>query len=233
MTTVPIDLARAVAASECAAAGVTLVTPDSPSLLRSAAYLSVAALTPLTVAEARERVSLYVPSLVSDVAALIAGVTSLAPMLDKPAVLVGERAWSDGNILAGVIGHELGHRRRDVATRGACGVVCSALWGVTYLAHPAVRLWEEGTCMTSDVTAAVILRDLAPDAAADEAQRALRSIYNADPASLAIGGDAIESCAASLRAGVLHGKGTAIESVLRALVAKGWMPSTRWAKVLA
>lgn len=231
MMPIPLDMARAVAADECEAAGVTLVTPESLPALRLAAYLTVTATTSLTLAQARERVSLYVPQLAADLAHLAAPALGGAVALDRPCIVVGEGAWGDGALLAGVIAHELGHHRRDLATRGGLGVVGSALWGLAYLTHPAVRLWEEGTCYSCDVTAAVILRGVDPLVAGDDAERSLRSIYRADPLSLAIGSDAIRSCVASLRARQLHGTGTSIHHVLRALVKRGW-DAGAWASVI-
>jgi Zn-dependent protease with chaperone function len=234
MNTIPLDMARAVAASECEAAGVTLITPESLSMLRLAAYLTVTATTPLTLEQARERVSLYVPRLAADLvdlARLASPALGNLIAIDRACVVVGDGAWNDGALLAGVIAHELGHHRRDVATRGGLGVVGSALWGLAYLAHPAVRLWEEGTCYTCDVTAAVILRGVDPLAAGDDAERSLRSIYRADPLSLAIGSDAIRACVASLRARQLHGVDTSIHRVLRALVKRGW-DAGAWAAVI-
>lgn len=234
MNTIPLDMARAVAADECEAAGVTLLTPESLSVLRTAAYLTVTATTPLTLAQAQQRVSLYVPRLAADVADLARlAVPALGGVLalDRPCIVVGEGAWGDGPLLVGVIAHELGHHRRDLATRGGLGVVGSALWGLAYLTHPAVRLWEEGTCYTCDVTAAVVLRGVDPLAAGDDAERSLRSIYRADPLSFAIGSDAIRSCVASLRARQLHGTDTSIHRVLRALVKRGW-DAGAWASVI-
>ena len=170
----------------------------------------------------------FVAQLAVDVRALL---TLAAPgavpasLLARPAVVIGDGVWSPpgtddasgaGAVLAGVVGHELSHALRDRATRDVCGVVCSVLWATAYLAHPAVQLWEEGTCKTSDVTADVILHGRKPDDAYERAMIGLRGpLYSDDARARVIAQDAVRSAVMSLRAGQLPGADTAMHDVLR------------------
>lgn len=234
MTPPSLALARSIIPGIAAAEDVTIITPDSPDITRALAYLVVAKAGGLSVADARKRVSLYIPALASDIEDVIALVWSAAPRpITAPAMLLSEGAWAGaedddapGATLAGVVGHEAGHRRRDVAVRDATQplpVVGSALWALTYLVHAPVRGWDEGTCYTSDMTADVVLRGTTPGDAFARASSALRSgIYRLDTVTERVGIDALRSCADSLSRGALHGVGSPMHGVMRALRAKGW-----------
>lgn len=229
-----LDLSRAIALDGVTIPGAAIVTPDSPDVARALAYLTVAASSPLSIAEARSRVSIYLPELVDDVQDVLALVWSAAPRpLTAPALILSDGAWggaqddgAPGATLAGVLAHELGHRRRDLATRASTQplpVIGSALWATTYLVHAPVRGWDEGTCYTSDMQADVILRGASVGDAFARAKEALRSpIYRLDAITERVGLDALRSCADSLERGVLHGEDTPMHAVLRALVARGW-----------
>ena len=227
------DLARAVARDLATAAGVELVTPESLPIVRDLAYLSVAAVTPLTRDEARQRVSLYVPGWVPEAATVLAAAVPVRVPLDtsRPLVIVGDLAWADPAALCGTIAHELSHHRRYLATRGACGLACALTWGAAYAAVPAVRVWEESSCYTCTMTARVILAGASVDDAQASALRSLESIYAATPEALTIGRRVIASCAESLRAGQLHGSDTTVHDVLRALSARN-VDLGEWEKVL-
>lgn len=223
-----LDLSRRCVSEACEDAGVTLVTPESLSIIRLATYLAIVAVTPLTLSEARQRVSVYVPELVADIADLLPSPASELLDLERSVIVVGERMWEDAELLAGGVAHELAHHRRDLAVRRSAGVIGSILWGTAYLAHPMIRAWEEGTCYQCDIAAAVILRGIDPDEAGDEADRSLASIYDLDAPSKALGHDAVRSAVESLRAGELPGMGTTMHAMLRRLVFAGWDPGP-WA----
>ena len=244
MTPPPLDLARDVALDLATEHGVTLITPDSPDVTRALAYLAVSTAGTLSLAEARQRVSVYLPELVSDLEDVLSLVWPAAPRpLTAPALILSEGAWrgaqgddAPGATLAGILAHELGHRRRDLAVRASTQplpVIGSALWATTYLLHAPVRGWEEGTCYTSDMQADVILRGSRVADALARALEALRSpLYRLDALTERVGTDALRSCADSLERGVLHGEDTPVHDVLRALVAGGWDPG-EWRAAIA
>lgn len=232
-----LDLARSVVRAEARRVGLTLVTPDSPSVARSAVRLAIAALSPLTAEDVALRVSFYVPRLAHDVLELLsrlhpaAGAAAEALDLEAPAVYLSSRAWDvDGATLASVWSHERGHGNRDKAVRAAAGVIGSALWGGAYLVHPVVRGWEEGTCYTSDVTARVVIAGDDPEAVARGALVSLKG-YDLDSQGEATAADAIRSSALSLKAGALPGVGTPTHETLKALVRAGWEPGP-WAEAI-
>ena len=225
------DLARAVARDLATAAGVELVTPEALQIVRDLAYLSVAAVTPLTRDEARSRVSLYVPGWVPEAASLLASTLRVPLDTSRPLVIVGDLAWADPAALCGTIAHELSHHRRYLATRGACGLACALTWGAAYAVVPAVRVWEESSCYTCTMTSRVVLAGVSPDDAFAESVRSLESIYAASPEALTLGRRVLSSCAESLRHGQLHGSDTAIHTVLRELDARG-VDLGPWAKVV-
>lgn len=227
MTTLDLDLVRTVCRAEARRVGVTLITPDSPSLARAAVRLTIAALSPLTVEEVGQRVSFFVPRLAAEVIELLArlhpAIGAAAEVLDleAPAIYLSSRAWDvDGVTLAGVVAHERGHDHRDKATRATMGVIGSALWGSAYLVHRVVRGWEEGTCYTSDVTARVVIAGEDPDEVALGAVGSLRG-YDLDASGEAQAVASIRSAARSLKAGALPGVGTPIHETLRALRREG------------
>lgn len=224
---IDLDLARSVVRDEARRVGLTLVTPDSPSLARSAVRLAIAAWSPLTLEEVDQRVSFYVSRLASDVRGLLARIHPAADAaaevidLEAPAVYLSSKAWDvDGATLLGVWSHERGHDRRDRAARATLGPIGSALWGGAYLVHTVVRGWEEGTCYTSDVTARVILAGDDPEAVARGALVSLRG-YDLDAQGEATAADTIRSAALSLKAGQLPGVGTPLHETLRALRSRG------------
>lgn len=239
MTLPDLDLVRSVVRAEARRVGLTLVTPDSPSLARSAVRLAIAAWsTTLDLEAVEQRVSFYVPRLAADVRNLLSRIHSVAGDvldvvdLEAPAVYLSSRAWDvDGATLAGVWSHERGHNHRDKAVRAAMGIVGSALWGGAYLVHPGIRGWEEGTCYTSDVAARVVLAGDDPGAVAAGAFVSLKG-YDLDAVGEATATAAIRSAAASLKAGALPGVGTPLHETLRALVAGGWDPGP-WAEAIA
>lgn len=229
MTPPPIDLQRRVALELARARGVPVVTPDSPSALREAVALLVAAVSPRTYAEVSAGASFYVPRLASKVAGLIPAAV-LPPLvstlldvagIDLPAtgvVLLSRDAWDHHPVA--VAAHELSHARRD-AVVSAGGVIGSVLWGAGYLLHPDVKGWEEGTCRVSDLVGLVVIDGLS----VDEAHRASASgvdAYALDEGARALYLAALDSAAASLRAGELPGEGTEVYHALRALVREGW-----------
>lgn len=232
-----LDLVRSVVRAEARRVGLTLVTPDSPSIARSALRLAIAAWSPLTLEEVEQRVSFFVPRIASDVRSLLErihpAVGDVADVidLDAPAVYLSSKAWDvDGVTLGGVWAHERGHDRRDRAVRATMGVIGSALWGGAYLVHPTIRGWEEGTCYTSDVVARVVLAGDDPEAVARGALVSLRG-YDLDGPGEATAADAIRSAALSLKAGALPGVGTPIHETLQALARAGWKPGP-WAEAI-
>ena len=233
MTPLSLDLARRIVREACEDAGVTLVTPDSAELLRLAVHLSAAAASSLTLPEVRAEVSVYVPRLVSDVIDLLPSAIGGVVDLDAPAVIVSQTAWDDAALLIGTVAHELNHDRRDdaVRARALVPVVGSALWAVTYLAHPMVRAWEEGVSYHADLVVLVVLRGVDPITAGNAVRESLKH-YRLDAAALALANDAIDSAVASLLAGELPGAGTTIHAMLRRLVAAGWEPPAQWARAI-
>lgn len=239
MTPPPIDLQRRVALDLARAHGVPLVTPDSPSALREAIAALVSLVSSRTYASLSAGASFYVPRLAGKIAGLVPAavipplVSTLLDVagIDLPAsgvVLVSREAW-DRHPLA-VVAHELSHARRD-ATVAAGGVVASVLWGVGYLAHADVRAWEESTCRINDLVGLVVIDGLSVDDALPTAAGGVDA-YALDTPARALYLAALDSAAASLRAGELPGEGTAIHRGLQGLVATGAWDAGPWAAAI-
>ena len=222
MTPPPIDLQRRVALDLARAHGVPIVTPDSPSALREAIAALVSLVSSRTYASLSAGASFYVPRLAGKVAGLVPAAVIpplVSTLLDvSGVVLVSRDAW-DRHPLA-VVAHELSHARRD-ATVAAGGVVASVLWGVGYLAHPDVRAWEESTCRINDLVGLVVIDGLSVDDALPTAAGGVDA-YALDTPARALYLAALDSAAASLRAGELPGEGTAIHRGLQGLPRAGW-----------
>lgn len=222
MTTVlNLSLSRAVATAMASKHGVNLITPDSDDVEVRAIRLAISAATPLTVLEVESRISAYIPELAEDVLAALP-----APMREAlgpafPAILMGGNVWGDKDLLPGVVSHEIGHHLREKAARTKAGVIGSVLWNGAYLLHPMVRIAEESTCYSCDVTAAVILRGETPHDAAARALESLRTIYRSDDTSLKIARGVLASVAASLTRFQLPGVKTPLQGTLQALRAGG------------
>lgn len=223
---IALETARAVAREMCSARGVRLVTPDDAPVLRFVVHMSIALASPLTPAQIRERVSVYVPRLVANVVDLLPDEIAALLDVDAPLILLSASAWSDGDALSSVLAHELGHNARDLAVRASAPdlplapLVASVLWGVGYLAHARIRIHEESTCYLADLVMAVVARNEDPHVAAAGILAALREAYRPGDAM-----DAAESTmasgVASLLAGELPGVKTPVHDVLKALRAKG------------
>lgn len=229
MTPPPIDLQRLVAVERARVRGVPLVTPDSPSALREAVALLVAAVSPRTYAEVAAGTSFYVPRLASKVAGLIPAavipplVSTLLDVagIDLPAtgvVLLSRPAWDRSPVTTW--SHECGHYQQD-ARVSAGGVVASTLWGLGYLIHDDVEAWEEGRCRVNDLVGLVVIDGVPVDDALASARAGVEA-YSLDAVARPLYLAALDSAAASLRAGELPGEGTEIHHALRALVRDGW-----------
>lgn len=233
MSPPPIDLQRAVCRRRAAAAGVPLLTPDAPQLVREAIALAAAAVSPRTLAEVRAGTSFYTPRLVGALWQLLpesveAPLRAVGVDLHATgAVYLSSAAWDRSP--CGTVAHELSHGRRDRVV-SAGGVIVSALWIAGYLFHPTVTGWEEGTCRVNDLVALVVFDGLSVDDALKAAAAGV------DAYALSASGReaylaALESAAASLRAGQLPGVDTEVHAMARALVAEGW-DAGPWAEAI-
>lgn len=233
MTAPSIDLQRVVCRKRGAVAGVPLLTPDAPQPIREAIALAAAAVSPRTLAEVRAGTSFYTPRLAGALWQLLpesveaplraAGVDLHA----TGAVYLASAAWDRSP--CGTVAHELSHGRRDRAV-SAGGVVVSALWGAGYLFHPTIRGWDEGTCRVNDLVALVVFDGLSVDDALKAAAAGVDA-YDLSASGREVYLSALESAAASLRAGQLPGVDTEVHAMARALVAEGW-DAGPWAEVI-
>lgn len=229
MTPPPIDLVRSCVRALCARHHVALVTPESPSALRSAVHLTVAAVSPLTLPQVKQRASFYVPELVEEAydlltAAVPSPVAGFLPAVDAPVVLLSLVAWESAVILCGTGPHEVGHHLQDLRARKAVGVVGSIVHGAAYVIHETVRGDSEVTVYTHDLAAAVIVGGVDPDAHAAGLLDVLRSSYRLGDHALAHTAQTLASASASLKARQLPGVGTPLHELLRDLVTGGWDP---------
>ncbi len=228
---VNLDLARDVARAACESAGITLVTPDDHPVVRRVVQLSVAAASPLTYAEVQQRVSTYVPEVVEGILALGVDLIGLGspvaskaigealPRFDRPLILVSPSAWDDGATLLGVIGHEIGHHNDQRHAARSLGALGSVLHGAAYLGHPVLRVHFE-RCYSADMTAAVILRGVAPKDAAAGVMRSIEG-YSPNAEARKLMEMTVGSVAASLEAGELPGERSPIHDVLRSYALAG------------
>ncbi len=221
MTQLSLTTARSVARHACEVAGVTLVTPVSPSMLRGAIRAAIAATTPLTLDDVTERISVFVPRIVGEIASLLPEpVLSAYPVDRSPVIYLSDRAWNDPVDLVGIIAHELGHAAQDVV---ACrtGILGGVAHGVAYLVCDVARADAEATCYVADLTAHVVLEGADALAYTTATLASLKSVYRLDDHALAHAKATLESASASLACGVLHGTGTPIEGILRDLRDRG------------
>lgn len=209
--------ARTCAFLACQRAGVLLVSPDSPSMLRGAVRAAVAAVAPLSVEEVGARVSIYVPKIIGEIVALLPSPVLAAYPVDRiPCIYLSEGIWNDPVGLVGAVAHELGHAAQDnVASRH--GIFGEVAHGVAYLLCGVARADAEATCYVADMTARYVLRgdDLAEYQAG--MLEALATAYRLDDHACDHARSTLDSAAASLACGVLHGRGTPIEGMLREL----------------
>jgi hypothetical protein len=224
MTPPPIDLQRRVCRAHCATLGLPLITPDAPQVVREAVALTAAAVSPRTLAEVRAGTSFYVPRLAGALWQLLPDAVE-APLRavgvdlhTSGAVHLSAPAWDRSP--CGTVAHECSHGERDKVV-SAGGVIVSALWGVGYLAHPTICGWEEGTCRTNDLVALVVFDGLPVDDALKAAAAGVDA-YALSESGREVYLSALESAAASLRAGQLPGVGTHVHQLARLLVAEGW-----------
>lgn len=227
-----LSLARSAVHTLCARHGVLLVTPDDPAPLRTVIRAAIAAVTPLTTAEVDQRISFYVPRVVSELLDLLPRALRDHLSPGGAAIYLTERVWGDAALLVGIGAHELGHHRQDLRARGATGPVGSVLHAAGYALHSTVRLDSEVVCYTMDLSAAAIFGGVDPDAWIAGLLPILASTYRGDAHSVEHAERTLRSAAASLRAGALHGEGTPLHDLLRLLVSMGW-DAGPWARAIA
>lgn len=231
---VDLDLARNVVRRRADVAGVSLVTPDDEQAIRWLAYHAVAAASPLTYEEARQRVSIYVPEVVETViimAAKLASVDAMLPKFGKPLMILSPNAWDDPGMLLGVYAHEEGHHndfRWSIRKMG--GVIGSTVHAAGYLVHPTMRAWYE-RCYSADMTAAVILRGMAP---AQVAQGVMQSIssYSLDESGKQLFAATVNSVQATLEGRQLPGIGSPIHNTLREYALAGGELPSEWQEAI-
>ena len=231
---IQIEIQQEAAKQRAADLGVPLVTPDTPSPVREAICAVAALVSPLTLDQVRDRVSFYLPGIAGDIWNLVP-----APLRDllrqfnidlskTGCVYLSPLAWSCFPLAT--VAHELSHRNRDSVVRASGGIIASVLWSAGYLIHPTIRGWEEGTCHVNDLVSSVIVNGRNPDMAANEALDGV-AIYNLTPEGRAIYQAAIESAAASLKAGALPGDGTEVQEILK-ICKKLGAKLGAWSKVI-
>ena len=219
MTPPPIELQRLVAVERARVRGIPLVTPDTFSATREAVAAVASLISSRSYAEVTAGTSFYVPRLAGEVLALLpASVTSVLRVatFDLPktgAIYVSREAWDKHP--AAVVAHEIGHGQQD-AVVSARGPVISALWALGVTVHRTVTGWEEGRCRVNDLVGLVVIDGVDIDAALASA-RAGADAYALDAPGRELYFAALDSAAASLRAGELPGEGTEIHHVLKAL----------------
>lgn len=227
--TVTIEFARDVCRAMMRRFNVDLITPESPSVMRDAVTLAIAAASPLTVAEVRQRVSVYVPRLVDDVRDLLPA--PMAEYLNGQSVMVSPVAWEDSMSLLCVTAHELGHHLRDKAARDRQGIVGSVLWASAYLIHPTVRTAEECQCFEHNLTMRTVVANEDPDFVMNRTIEGLVN-YSASAQGMVYARAALGSARRSLGKGQLPGVDTPAHLTLREMMSRGWTPAERWLKVI-
>lgn len=231
----PIDKVQRVVREVCTRHGVLLVTPDSPNALREAVHLSIAAVTPLTFEEARSRVSFYLSKLLPEVLGLIRAAAPWLPdaELSKPVISLAPVVWEDLVALVGTAAHELVHHGEDLAARSAQGVLGSVTHGGAYLLCDCVRGNSEGLSYTQNLTSEVVLGGRSADAYIEGVLSRLKTTYRLGDTELGNQRRTLTSCADSLRAEVLHGVGSPVEELFRALIVEGMTLPSPWSERLA
>lgn len=231
----PIDKVQRVVREVCTRHGVMLVTPESPSVLREAVHLTIAAATPLTFEEARGRVSFYLSKLLPEVIGLIRAAAPWLPdpELSKSVISLSPTVWEDLIALVGTAAHELVHHGEDCAARGSQGVLGSVTHGGAYLLCDCVRGNSEGLSYTQNLTAEVVLGGRDPAVYIEGVLSRLKTTYRLGDTELENQRRTLSSCADSLRAEVLHGVGSPVEELFHALVAEGMTLPSPWSERLA
>lgn len=213
---IDLDLARTVVRSRAEKANVTLITPDDEQAIRWIAYHAVAAASPLSYEEAKERISVYVPEVVESLIAMAASFVkaeSLLPKFGRPLIILSPGAWDDAGTLLGVYSHEEGHHndfRWSIRKMG--GVLGSTVHAAGYLIHPTLRAYYE-RCYSSDMAAAVILRGMTPDEAAAGVLESIKS-YSLDASGEALFRAVVASVTDTLKGHQLPGAGSPIHNTL-------------------
>ena len=139
----------------------------------------------------------------------------------RPSVLMAPAAWDDPIRSAASGTHEFGHGLcLDEAAKGggAAGAIGTAIWCIDLGAVPWFRLWHEGCQKTLNVQARVILGGEDVDVVIAEELAALRAFVGNDAR---VAERVLLSCALSLKAGELHGRGTPLHALLAILRDRG------------
>ena len=218
MTALTIQLAREVVQRACDAANVVLIPPGAPSLLRTTARVSAAAMTPLTLDQVEQRASIYVPEMLTSlVRHLPDNLLKVFPVDVRGAIVLADPVWNDPVDLIDAVAHDLGHRAQEIAAGRTLGIVGVVAHGAAYLLCDLSEANAEATCRVADITARVTLEGADPAAYCEGAIVAMRELYGLDEHALGHAKRVLLSAAASLACGVLHGSGTPIEGMLRDL----------------
>ncbi len=231
---VDLDLARAVVRRRAEQAGISIITPDDQQAIRWVAYHAVAAASPLTYEEAKQRVSIYVPEVAESLivmAAKMVGVESFLPTFGKPLMILSPGAWDDGRTLLGVYAHEEGHHndfRWSIRQMG--GVIGSTVHAAGYLIHPTLRAFYE-RCYSSDMTALVVLGGHTPSQAAQGVLQSIES-YSLDEPGKQLFRGTVASVAASLEKHQLPGEGSPIHTTLKEYSLAGGEIPPEWQEAI-
>lgn len=225
-----LDLARTVVRHRADIAGISLITPDDEQAIRWLAYHAVAAASPLTYEEAKQRISMYVPEVAETIivmAAKLVNVDSMLPKFGKPLMILSPDTWDDPGMLLGVYAHEEGHHndfRWSIRKMG--GVIGSTVHATGYLIHPTMRAWYE-RCYSQDMAAAVILRGMTPTEVANGVMQSINS-YSLNESGKQLFAATVASVKASLENHQLPGKGSPIHNTLREYALSGGELPSEW-----
>jgi len=231
---VDLDLARAVVRRRAEQAGISIITPDDQQAIRWVAYHAVAAASPLTYEEAKQRASIYVPEVAESLlvmAARMVGVESFLPTFGRPLVILSPAAWDDGRTLLGVYAHEEGHHndfRWSIRQMG--GVLGSTVHATGYLIHPTMRAFYE-RCYSSDMTALVVLGQSTTQEAAQGVLQSIES-YGLDEAGKQLFRGTVASVKASLDRHQLPGAGSPVHTTLKEYSLAGGEIPTEWQEAI-
>lgn len=242
----PLPRLHAIVRSLYQQTGINLVAPGDPLygearvvVTRGYEFINNAAFRPALDETARqriaERVSFTLPGVgVSGLLRMVPHVgTILASLVGeigaaRPTVVLAPKVWEDGGMLVRVAAHEIGHGLvlNRVSHANGSGeelgaALATAMWCLAYGTVPWFRAWSEACEKTADVEGAVIVEGADIDDAVQSEISAMAFYGVTAPADFDPAARVIRSCGASLHDGQLHGIGTPMHTLLRALRAEG------------